>query len=79
MGADVKLNVQSIWSKQIKLICSTADTEKNSEKLSDMSKELSEFGRGSNLKMQRKLYKRYLQRKEMAKKVIFQYSISKKL
>ncbi|MDQ6866608.1 MAG: zinc-binding dehydrogenase, partial [Thermoproteota archaeon] len=39
-GADVKLNIQSLYSKQIKLIGSTGDTRKEITELIDMSKEL---------------------------------------
>ena len=39
-GADVKLNVQSLYSKQIKLIGSTGGTRKEITELIDMSKEL---------------------------------------
>jgi NADPH:quinone reductase-like Zn-dependent oxidoreductase len=39
-GADVKLNVQSLYSKQIKLIGSTGGTRKEFTELIDMSKEL---------------------------------------
>jgi NADPH:quinone reductase-like Zn-dependent oxidoreductase len=39
-GADVKLNVQSLYSKQIKLIGSTGGTRKELRELIDMSKEL---------------------------------------
>ncbi len=39
-GADVKLNVQSLYSKQIKLIGSTGGTRKELQELIDMSKEL---------------------------------------
>jgi D-arabinose 1-dehydrogenase-like Zn-dependent alcohol dehydrogenase len=36
----VKLNVQSLYSKQIRLICSTGGTRKEFAELIDMSKEL---------------------------------------
>src|SRR5919198_2287415 len=39
-GADVKLNVQSLYSKQIKLIGSTGGTRKEFREVIDMSKEL---------------------------------------
>lgn len=39
-GADVKLNVQSLYLKQIKLIGSTGGTRKELQELADMSKEL---------------------------------------
>ena len=39
-GADVKLNVQSLYSKQIKLIGSTGGTRKELQELIDMSNEL---------------------------------------
>ena len=39
-GADVKLNVQSLYSKQIKLIGSTGGTRKEMQELIDMSPEL---------------------------------------
>jgi D-arabinose 1-dehydrogenase-like Zn-dependent alcohol dehydrogenase len=39
-GADVKLNVQSLYSKQIKLIGSTGGTRKEFREIIDMSKEL---------------------------------------
>jgi NADPH:quinone reductase-like Zn-dependent oxidoreductase len=39
-GADVKLNVQSLYSKQIKLIGSTTGTRNDFEEIIDMSKEL---------------------------------------
>ena len=39
-GADVKLNVQSLYSKQIKLIGSTGGTRNELQELIDMSKEL---------------------------------------
>jgi D-arabinose 1-dehydrogenase-like Zn-dependent alcohol dehydrogenase len=39
-GADVKLNVQALYSKQIKLIGSTGGTRKELKELIDMSKEL---------------------------------------
>jgi D-arabinose 1-dehydrogenase-like Zn-dependent alcohol dehydrogenase len=39
-GADVKLNVQALYSKQIKLIGSTGGTRKELQELIDMSKEL---------------------------------------
>ena len=39
-GADVKLNVQSLYSKQIKLIGSTGGTRKEITELIVMSKEL---------------------------------------
>ena len=39
-GADVKLNVQSLYSKQIRLIGSTGGTRKDFTELIDMSKEL---------------------------------------
>ena len=39
-GADVKLNVQSLYLKQIKLIGSTGGTRKELQELVDMSKEL---------------------------------------
>jgi D-arabinose 1-dehydrogenase-like Zn-dependent alcohol dehydrogenase len=39
-GADVKLNVQSLYSKQIKLIGSTGGTRKDFREIIDMSKEL---------------------------------------
>ena len=39
-GADVKLNIQSLYSKQIKLIGSTGGTRKEITELIDMSKEL---------------------------------------
>ena len=39
-GADVKLNVQSLYSKQIRLIVSTGGTRKDFTELIDMSKEL---------------------------------------
>ena len=39
-GADVKLNVQALYSKQIKLLCSTGGTRKELQELIDMSKEL---------------------------------------
>ena len=39
-GADVKLNVQSLYSKQIRLIGSTGGTRKEITELIDMSKEL---------------------------------------
>jgi hypothetical protein len=66
-GADVKLNVQSLYSKQIKLIGSTGGARKDLERLSICLKNSkSEFGRDSSSKMQKKLYKPYLQKKEMA-------------
>jgi D-arabinose 1-dehydrogenase-like Zn-dependent alcohol dehydrogenase len=37
-GADVKLNVQSVYSKQIKLIGSTGGTRKEFREIIDMSK-----------------------------------------
>jgi NADPH:quinone reductase-like Zn-dependent oxidoreductase len=39
-GADVKLNVQSMYSKQIKLIGSTGSTRKEMQELIDISPEL---------------------------------------
>jgi NADPH:quinone reductase-like Zn-dependent oxidoreductase len=39
-GADVKLNIQSLYSKQIKLIGSTGGTRKEFREVIDMSKEL---------------------------------------
>ena len=39
-GADVKLNVQALYSKQIKLIGSTGGTRKELKELIDMSKQL---------------------------------------
>ncbi|MDQ6862844.1 MAG: alcohol dehydrogenase catalytic domain-containing protein [Thermoproteota archaeon] len=39
-GADVKLNIQSLYSKQVKLIGSTGGTRKEITELIDMSKEL---------------------------------------
>jgi D-arabinose 1-dehydrogenase-like Zn-dependent alcohol dehydrogenase len=39
-GADVKLNVQSLYSKQIKLIGCTGGTRKEMREVIDMSKEL---------------------------------------
>ena len=39
-GADVKLNVQSLYSKQIKLIGSNGGTRKDMTEVIDMSKEL---------------------------------------
>jgi D-arabinose 1-dehydrogenase-like Zn-dependent alcohol dehydrogenase len=39
-GADVKLNVQSLYSKQIKLIGSTGGTRKEMQELIDISPEL---------------------------------------
>ena len=39
-GADVKLNVQSLYSKQIKLIGSNGGTRKEITKVLEMSKEL---------------------------------------
>ena len=39
-GADVNLNVQSLYTKQIKLIGSTGGTRKEMQELIDMSKEL---------------------------------------
>jgi D-arabinose 1-dehydrogenase-like Zn-dependent alcohol dehydrogenase len=39
-GADVQLNVQSLYSKQIRLIGSTGDNRKEFTELIDMSKEL---------------------------------------
>jgi NADPH:quinone reductase-like Zn-dependent oxidoreductase len=39
-GADVKLNVQSMYSKQIKLIGSTGGTRKEMQELIDISPEL---------------------------------------
>jgi D-arabinose 1-dehydrogenase-like Zn-dependent alcohol dehydrogenase len=39
-GADVKLNVQSLYSKQIKLVGSTGGTRKEFEDVIGMSKEL---------------------------------------
>ena len=39
-GVDVKLNVQSLYTKQIKLIGSTGGTRKEMQELIDMSKEL---------------------------------------
>jgi NADPH:quinone reductase-like Zn-dependent oxidoreductase len=39
-GADVKLNIQSLCSKQVKLIGSTGGTRKEITELIDMSKEL---------------------------------------
>jgi NADPH:quinone reductase-like Zn-dependent oxidoreductase len=39
-GADVKLNVQSLYSKQIRLIGSTGGTRKEFTELIDVSKEL---------------------------------------
>jgi NADPH:quinone reductase-like Zn-dependent oxidoreductase len=39
-GADVKLNVQALYSKQIKLIGSTGGTRKELRELIDMSKDL---------------------------------------
>ena len=39
-GADVKLNVQSLYSKQIKLIGCTGGTRKEMTEVIDMSKEL---------------------------------------
>ena len=39
-GADVKLNIQSLYSKQVKLIGSTGGTRKEITELVDMSKEL---------------------------------------
>ena len=39
-GVDVKLNVQALYSKQIKLIGSTGGTRKELKELIDMSKQL---------------------------------------
>jgi D-arabinose 1-dehydrogenase-like Zn-dependent alcohol dehydrogenase len=39
-GTDVKLNIQSLYSKQVKLIGSTGGTRKEITELIDMSKEL---------------------------------------
>ena len=39
-GVDVKLNVQSLYTKQIKFIGSTGGTRKELQELIDMSKEL---------------------------------------
>ena len=39
-GADVKLNVQSLYSKQIKLVGSTGGTRKEMEELIDISPKL---------------------------------------
>jgi D-arabinose 1-dehydrogenase-like Zn-dependent alcohol dehydrogenase len=39
-GGEVKLNVQSLYSKQIKLIGSTGDTRKHLQELLDISKGL---------------------------------------
>jgi D-arabinose 1-dehydrogenase-like Zn-dependent alcohol dehydrogenase len=39
-GADVKLNVQSLYSKQIKLIGSTGGTRKEMQELIDLSPKL---------------------------------------
>lgn len=39
-GEDVKFNVQSLYSKQIKLIGSTGGTRKQFQELIDMSNEL---------------------------------------
>jgi len=39
-GADIKLNIQSLYSKQVKLIGSTGGTRKEITEVIDMSKEL---------------------------------------
>jgi len=39
-GADVKLNIQSLYSKQVRLIGPTGGTRKEITELIDMSKEL---------------------------------------
>ena len=39
-GADVKLNVQSLYSRQVKLIGSTGGTRNDFNEIIDMSKEL---------------------------------------
>ena len=66
-GADVKLNVQSLYRKQIKLIGSNGSTRKEFREVIECQKNSkSEFGRDLNLKMQKKLCKPYLQKKEMA-------------
>ena len=65
-GADVKLNIQSLYSKQVKIIGSNGSTRKEFKDVIDMSKQLkSEFGKGLNLKMLKKPYKHFLQKKEM--------------
>jgi NADPH:quinone reductase-like Zn-dependent oxidoreductase len=66
-GAEVKLNIQSLYRNQIKLIGPNGSTAKEFKDVIDMSGELkvSMFGRDLNLKTQKKLYKLYLQRKGM--------------
>jgi D-arabinose 1-dehydrogenase-like Zn-dependent alcohol dehydrogenase len=66
-GADVKLNVQALYSKQIKLIGSTGGTRKELQELIDMSsKELKvKVWKDLSLRMLERHYKHYSQRKEM--------------
>ena|SRR5215469_6426754 len=61
-GADVKLNIQSLYSKQVRLIGSTGGTRKEITELIDMSKELKTRVWLMKLK---KPYRHYLIRKEM--------------
>ena len=42
-GADVKLNIQSLYSKQVRLIDSTRGSRREIKELIDMSKELKSF------------------------------------
>ena len=66
-GADVKLNVQLLYSKQIKLIGSTGGTRKEMQELIDISPELKvRVWKKLILKMPRKRYKPYLRKKETA-------------
>ena len=64
-GVDVKLNVQSLYTKHIKLIGSTGGTRKELQELIDMSKELKvRVWKKFKLEDVKQAIQHYLQRKE---------------